>query len=443
MVSANVQDETTVHAYLVTATSGQGIPPVDPTLTTLQKEQLRQQIDQQQHTWWNWLWNLFTASLSTLVLVGGGLWAFFRWLGDRQDVRKKQAEERFKSVVDGLGGETTETKIASAVLLRTFLRPEYKEYYTQVFDLAVANLRILEHAHSSTTKSSDQSKQILTVLLNAINKEAKEPTEETEAKEPPTEETQEPGKAKSSEASHSLRQAFITAFREAFPRARDRLKKRNALRQRFIRTVEKLLPGRRIIRTIRKRLVEVERTLRFKRQSLDASDIQLDHAFLFGADLRQAYMPKASLKYANLSAARLSEVILRGADLTEANLEEATLTGATLDKAILTKANLTSATLDDADLPEADLRGADLSGVTLEDARSLWGTDLRGVKGLTKEQLEACKAKGAIIDEELATSSSQSTVVPSLSSQSNEAQAPSAPPAQESISPPDTEGSSS
>jgi hypothetical protein len=40
----------------------------------------------------------------------------------------------------------------------------------------------------------------------------------------------------------------------------------------------------------------------------------------------------------------------------------------------------------------------DLSGANLEEAGSLKNTDLRGVTGLKPEQLEACKARGAIID---------------------------------------------
>jgi uncharacterized protein YjbI with pentapeptide repeats len=373
-VSANVQDELTAHAYLTTTTSIQGTPTVDPILTALQKKKLAQEIDQRQHNFQNWFWNLITASFSTLALVAGGLFAFVRWLRDRQDVRKQQAEERFKSVVDGLGGETIEIKIASAVLLRTFLRPEYKEYYMQVFDLAVANLRISEHAYSSTTKSSNLSTQILQVLLNnTIKKQAKNPTEEI----------QEPDKAKSSEAPHySLRQALIIAFREAFPFARSRLKKQNALQRRFISILKNLSCGR---RTILIRLVEVEKTLKFKPEHLDASNIQLDNAFLFGADLRQAYMPKASLEKADLSAARLSEINLQGANLKDANLDEVTLTRAFLEESILEYAKLTSATLNSARLRKADLTGATLKGANLSEA-DLTKTNLSGTT-LTKANL--------------------------------------------------------
>lgn len=64
------------------------------------------------------------------------------------------------------------------------------------------------------------------------------------------------------------------------------------------------------------------------------------------------------------------------------------------------KANLSGARLYDVDLSSADLSSADLSGTNLEVARSLKGTDLRGVKGLSKKQLEAYKARGAIIDKD-------------------------------------------
>ena len=78
-----------------------------------------------------------------------------------------------------------------------------------------------------------------------------------------------------------------------------------------------------------------------------------------------------------------------------------------------------------ADLSGADLSEADLNETNIEDALSLKGADLRGVKGLTKEQIAICKAKGAIIDD--------LTSPP----QGSEAHASSIPPAQESTLPSD------
>ncbi len=223
----------------------------------------------------------------------GGLVGLFRWLGDRRDAQDKdlktQAEKRFKTAVAALGDERESVQVGGAILLRSFLHKEdkksYERYYTQVFDLAIAHLRLPRTPNSP---------------------------EDPNAPLPLT----------------TLRQALIVVFKEAFPLARDRLLK--------------------------------EQGTQFLSQSLDASGIQLDIAYLRRADLEQARMPHASLRGAEL----------RGADLSR-----------------------------------ADLWGADLSRVRdLEEVRSLDHTDLRRVIGLTKEQLEACKAKGAIIDEDSATS---------------------------------------
>jgi hypothetical protein len=81
------------------------------------------------------------------------------------------------------------------------------------------------------------------------------------------------------------------------------------------------------------------------------------------------------------------------------------------------------------------LSRANLAGAILKD------TNLYRVKGLTDEQLEACKAKGAIIDEDAMTSASHSAVAPPLPSQSNDAQTPSAPSSQANPPTPDTGGS--
>jgi uncharacterized protein YjbI with pentapeptide repeats len=152
------------------------------------------------------------------------------------------------------------------------------------------------------------------------------------------------------------------------------------------------------------------------------SPADLSHpADLSGADLSGADLNGADLRYAKLNKARLCLAILtqgpqlkavenedelikfesQGAKFIEGNrgnlrgtkLRKADLGGATLIWAILRNANFLG-----ADLSEANLFKADLTGAKIEDARSLKGTDLRGVTGLTEKQKEACKARGAIID---------------------------------------------
>jgi uncharacterized protein YjbI with pentapeptide repeats len=351
-------------ATLATGTA-QVTPTEDATVTALNKEKLEQEVQQLKNQneldLFGWLRTNAAILLSTLVVVIGGLIGLFRWFGDRRSEREKRAEERFQAAVTGLGDEKEGAKIGAAILLRTFLRPGYEQFYTQTFDLAVANL-------------------CPTISPN--------PPEDPEVPLPLT----------------TLRQALIMVFKEAFPCARSQNKG--------------------------------------SPQSLDANYIQLDNAYLSHADLKQVWMPHASLRKVVLVEANLSGANLYKANLYKANLKRANLIQADLIQADFIQADLSGAKLNRAKLNNANLERTDLSETDLEDALSLKDTNLRGVKGLTKEQLEACKAKGAIIDEVPTTHSSQSTVSPSPSTQSNDIQASSTPSAQGSIQHPDTGGSS-
>jgi hypothetical protein len=91
---------------------------------------------------------------------------------------------------------------------------------------------------------------------------------------------------------------------------------------------------------------------------LDASHIQLDRAYLSSADLRSVWIPKSSLRKATLRSADLSRANMNGVDLDRPNLS-----------------------------------GANLTGV-----KDWTDAKLHYVKGLTQAQLEACHARGAIID---------------------------------------------
>jgi uncharacterized protein YjbI with pentapeptide repeats len=425
--AAGAHEGASESAESVTVTA-QATPTVDVTVTALNKEKLAQEIQQLKNqnapTFFDWL----RGNVSILLLGLGALAGFFRWLGDRRDAhakeledreaersrrdeeqkrwlkdqeaeREKRAEERFQAAVTGLGEDKEGAKIGAAILLRTFLRPGYEQFYTQTFDLAVANLRL--------------------------------PRESNPPKDP-----------KTPLPLTTLSQALIVVFKEAFPLARNQNSKGP--------------------------------------QALDATGIQLDNAYLRWADLEQVWMAQASLRKANLREADLrqiklykanlngadlrfadlSQANLSGADLSQANLGDAKISGAdfsgaSLSRANLSEADLSGASLSDAnlngaglwraDLSRTNLRGADLSRANLreanlEDALSMQDTNLRGVEGLTKKQLEACKLRGAIIDEDPA-SSTQSTALPSSLLQSNDARAQSVPPAQRSIPTPDTSGS--
>jgi uncharacterized protein YjbI with pentapeptide repeats len=336
-------------------------PTEDTTVTSLTKEKLAQEVkqlkEQNEPDLLEWLRTNASILLSTLVVVIGALIGLWRWLGDRRDEhekrredqrseQEKRAEERFQSAVMGLGDEKEGSRIGAAILLRTFLRPDYEQFYAQTFDLAVANLRLPRITH---------------------------PPEDPNAPLPLT----------------TLSQALIVVFREAFPLVRSQNKgSPESLDATNIQLDNAYLKGADL-----KQVWMPQASLRkVDLSEADLSEARLNMANLSGARLNEADLSKAKLSGANLSEAeliraRLNEADLNktyfngarlsGADLSGADLRGADLSGADLSWAKLGGAYLSGAVLDGANLSEADLSGADLRGV-----------DLRGVVGLTKDQIE-------------------------------------------------------
>lgn len=158
----------------------QAMPTEDATVTALNKEKLALEVQQlksqNEPDLLGWLRTNASILLSTLIVVTGGLIGLFRWFDDRRSEREKRGEERFQAAVTGLGDEKEGARVGAAILLRTFLRPGYEQFYSQTFDLAVANLR-----------------------LRPLDPETPEPLT-------------------------SLSQALILVFKESFPLARSQLK---------------------------------------------------------------------------------------------------------------------------------------------------------------------------------------------------------------------------
>jgi uncharacterized protein YjbI with pentapeptide repeats len=358
----------------------QTTPTVDvtATMTALNEEKLRQEIQQlksqNEPTLFDWL----KSNISILLLGLGAFIGFLRWLADRQDARNKdlraQAEERFKTAVAALGDKNEGVQVNGAILLRSFLHKSdeaiYGRYYTQIFDLAVAYLR-----------------------LPSIS----QPSEDPDGLPPPPVDPNAPLPLT------PLRQALIVVFKEVFPLARNRM------------GAVKMFATLKLDAT----------RIRLDGASLVVSD--LDHIWMKEATLRNASLLGANLRDASLGSCNLMEANLTRADLTAASLNGADLTRAILTEAVLTKtdfikADLTGADLSEADLTEADLGGAtlnranlteaDLSGANIGYVLGMQDADLRGVKGLSEKQLKDCKAKGAIIDEDTLASPSQSNTKP-------------------------------
>jgi uncharacterized protein YjbI with pentapeptide repeats len=459
-------------------------PTQDATVTELTKEKLAQEVkqlkDQNEQDLFGWLRANLSILLSTLLVVGGGIFGLLRYLAERRDAQKrllgdrqterdrrdeeqkrwlkdqeaereKRAEERFQSAVTGLGDEKEGAKIGAAILLRTFLRPGYEQFYTQTFDLAVANLRLPRTADPPKDPDASLPLTTLSQALIVVFKEAFPLARNQKERSPQSLDATGIQLDNAFLAQADLKQVWMP---QAFLRKAD-LRNANLCGANFL---DANLDGADFDGAILSDATFSDATLKWA--TFRGAD--LSGAYLAGAKLGRANLASANLNEAKLHAADFSEAVLYLANLSEAALPQANLSGANLSKAKLLGANLNKANLSGANLSKADLSGANLSGTNLskadlsetdlsraklnganlEDALSLKKTKLLRVKGLDEKQLEICKTKGAIIDEDPTTSASQSIVAPPSPSQSNDAQAPSTLSAQGSPPHPATDESS-
>jgi len=399
------------------------------TVTALAKEQLNLQVQQLQNQLENqnnWLANNSTALIAAAATVIVALFGILQWaitvrqaqdkdLRDREEERRKElaaqdkelrdrAEERFKVAVTALGDENEATQIGGVILLRSFLNPDdketYRRYYTQIFDLAVAYLRLSNTSHSPEGPGSP-------ALLTP------------------------------------LRQALVSVFQEVFSLARDLLEQSSqSLDASFIHLDRAYVARCDLKDAYMRKATFRSASLHYAKlnganlydtdfSSLPESaeaDLRIRQTYLGWTDLSKADLRHAKFKEAKLLRTNFTEADLRWADLSEAHFIGTFLCGANLSKAKLNgavfevfhipkdktkdkiKEKISRVNLRGANLSEADLSEADLKGVNLEDALLLKDANLRGVKGLTKEQLAACKAKGAIVDEDITASSPQPPV---------------------------------
>ena len=486
----------------------QATPTEDATVAALNKDKLAQEVQQlkvqNEPDFFGWLRLNVSLLLSTLIVVVGGLIGFFRWLADRRSERDKQAEARFQSAVTGLGDEKEGAKINAAILLRTFLRPGYEQFYTQTFDLAVANLRL---PRTSSQAEDPEAPLPLTTLSQALIVVFK--------KACPLARSQNQDGPQSLDATgvqldsayllgSNLKQVWMPqASLRNVDLSRAKLSGAN-LRRADLSGVDLSNTDLSGAKLQGAKLSGADLT-GVDLAGVDLTGVDLSKTLLFGADLRRANLSEANFRGAYLSGTdvdpnvsgnrvadlkdflrvsklvriHLNKTLMTGVKLGGANLSEANLRGAKFTRAYLRGACLSKADLSKADLGEVDLNGADLNGADLSEAKltraylirtklgeanlsyadlrgtilieadlsgaNLEGaifkkTDLREVKGLTKVQLEACKAKGAIIDEDPTASSSQSTAAPSPLP-NNDVPTSSTPPAQGNLPTPDTDES--
>ncbi len=134
-------------------------------LEGLELEQLRQEVLklQLENTRGSSFWEIlpsYATLLTAIVAIGGVLVTIWRQMSENKRQRdedsrqrerdrqqreiesKRMLDEKFNSIIENLGGENQSIRVSAAVSIMTFLKPEYKDYYEQVYLILLANLKI-------------------------------------------------------------------------------------------------------------------------------------------------------------------------------------------------------------------------------------------------------------------------------------------------------------
>jgi hypothetical protein len=354
---------------LATPGTVQATPTEDAAVTALNKEKLAQEVEQLKEQnapdLFGWLRTNAAVLLSTLVVVIGGLIGLFRWLGDRraeqekrrkdqhseqekrveeqkrwledrraererrdeeqkrwlkdqEAEREKRAEERFQAVVEGLGSTNLATQVGAAIMLRTFLRQGYEQFYSQVKDLAVVYLR-----------------------LRYVDPETVEPLD-------------------------PLSQTLIPVFMESFPLARDYLKQSpQFLDATYIQLDNALMKEADLQHIWMPEAYLRDANLR----GINLHKAELRDTDFFDTSLHWANLSEANLFEASFRKARLYGANFRGTDLHWTNFAEADLSEADLSEADLSGANFRGAQV----TPEQLGKAKSLEGIIMPDGSMPYG----------------------------------------------------------------------
>jgi uncharacterized protein YjbI with pentapeptide repeats len=292
-----------------------------------------------------WGWINSATLISTLAVFIAGIFRFYQWSQDQKLEREKRAEdqqfEREKRAED--------YRVEQAKLDEERFQAVVGGLGSERIEARIgAAIMLLTFLHEGYEKFFKQ-----TFLLTAAHLRLRREVPDI------------------SEPLDALSQALVIVFKESFHKARDNMQQ-------------------------------------FTPESLEASGVYLDNAYLSNTDLRRIRMRSASLRRTHfwnsqLQGANFKHSNMESVILGNAHLEEADLGYTNLKHANLTEAYLHGAHLTGANLESADFSNADLTNTFPEKARSLQGTILQGVKGLTKTQLDECVSKGAIVGKELST----------------------------------------
>lgn len=336
--------------------------------------------------------NLFYGNLSILLALALALAGLIKYFKEQKTTLRKREEERFENVVKSLGSQYEQERMSAAVLLPTFLSPEYRRFHEQVFNLAAGHLRMGPTGAPSPATKVEIPSLVRRFEFSVFPSSLEDTSKQQDVESLPTQ-------------LRPLTQPLANVLCESYRLIRD---------GRNLNSDDKEAESKR-------------------RRQINAFGVRMDGVDLSGEDLRYALMKQSSMRGAILESAFLAKTLFASADLSGATLTGTELIGATLIDANFSNADLTTAALDGANIDGANFSharlseasmsgasargtkfdGADLSGANLRDvefgpyeptgqrsnpevALTLEKAVFSNVTGLTDEQKRLCRSKGAI-----------------------------------------------
>jgi uncharacterized protein YjbI with pentapeptide repeats len=238
-------------------------------------------------------------SYAAILTAVGALSGFFVNLRaqrrERQSETLRRFDENFHTVIANLGSDSLAVQASAAVSLMTFLRPEYSDFYEQIYLVTLANLKV---------PYEDEINRLLTRTFAVV-----------------LERLEGPGGKRRPDLELDL--------------SRTRLE-RIDLSQRDLSQAD-------LAKAVMKRAVLREANM----TRAQGFDVDLEGAILERANLREARLDKAHCRGAVFYNARMSPCWLERADLREAKFQGAQLQAAHLENAVLLGARFEGANLND------------------------------------------------------------------------------------------------
>nr|NIW98318.1 hypothetical protein [Phycisphaerae bacterium] len=121
----------------------------------------------------------FGTFITTLVAIIGVLITIYKLTNERRlDREQREADSirrlngKFTTIVNKFGSDSEAIQASATVSIRSFLKPEYKEFHRQVFMIVLANLKI------------DHSSAVHNMLIDVFEKAIRLFLEETKGQEP-------------------------------------------------------------------------------------------------------------------------------------------------------------------------------------------------------------------------------------------------------------------